>query len=1034
MVEYTVDIAKEAFASEFVDDALVLKTLGGHKEEDRPVWLYLGLPIAGRPAISWFFDREYYLQRYPDIQKGQIDPLIHFINWGASENRSPHPLIEPNYIRSAAERVLPDQASIADLYRVLSEDLADPSPYFSREYYRSQLPPGIKVQGLLRHFLENGFLQGLRPAPGFEPVTDRDGRTADFDLRSALRRLPQQTAERAIKPREAPDPLPISRAGDTGLHEIHLYCLAWNEAKMLPHFLRHYGGFVDRFFVFDNGSTDDTLSMLAANERVTVSHFDVPGDSFVEEERRLSDTVWQQSRGKARWVIVVDIDEFLHHPNLRRYLDDCARDGVTAIEAIGYEMVTDQFPPAELPLTETVTCGVREPFYDKLCIFDPNAIASPNYRLGRHTAAPSGHVQWPAQRQVKLLHYKRLGVDYVARRYTQLKPGLRPRDHENRWGFQYLMSRDEIEAEFERFRRDAAPVPGLGGSRPVELRLAVDGRVLEPSEVRHNRYTFAPMPSGRVYRLSAATDDSGQKQPVPVAEIFFGSASGVRRIAADHPALLEGWSDIEAIGSTPVCWTTGDAIIPIPPEVGPIAAIEVALRWPLTPPVESGGMAEPAAGTTRAESHASRSHIPVSCDRHRHLITEKLRLEAAMQRQPDDIAVREAYFDCLLRISQTHFGAIFASLPEIRTPMMFRGASSDVLNLTNIFSYAEDPGKYAYGVYGIDMPEPRRILDIGAYCGYSAVYFANRFQDAEIVCIEPPGANFDVLAANTAAYANIRCVPAAIWPRRTHVLAAGHVSGDWGNVYAEAPDLGAPSAIPAYTIDEVLELVGWDSVDLVKCWAETSTVDALCAKDRDWLKQVACVCAGKPAGRWPNPGDDARLQATFPEVLFKTAVYDSGLHVFTRRDIASLPQLGPVPVRLVPPSPQRRPMVLADVPEAEQNFHKFDDFNFQLVPNPPGARPATLKLRVWLHGHTRFRSTVIVEPTPATVRLRFCLIAMETGSTVADAVGEPAAASPVNWEVGFKPASGWHEVQISTEALRASEGGLWARFIDPRFE
>ena len=84
MVDYTVDIAKEAFASEFVDDALVLKTLGGHKEEDRPVWLYLGLPIAARPDISWFFDRQYYLRRYPDIEQGQIDHRRWPSGWAAA--------------------------------------------------------------------------------------------------------------------------------------------------------------------------------------------------------------------------------------------------------------------------------------------------------------------------------------------------------------------------------------------------------------------------------------------------------------------------------------------------------------------------------------------------------------------------------------------------------------------------------------------------------------------------------------------------------------------------------------------------------------------------------------------------------------------------------------------------------------------------------------------------------------------------------------------------------------------------------------
>ena len=48
---------------------------------------------------------------------------------------------------------------------------------------------------------------------------------------------------------------------------IHLYTLCWNDRRMLPHFFRHYSFLVDRFFVFDNGSTDGSLQLLAENER-----------------------------------------------------------------------------------------------------------------------------------------------------------------------------------------------------------------------------------------------------------------------------------------------------------------------------------------------------------------------------------------------------------------------------------------------------------------------------------------------------------------------------------------------------------------------------------------------------------------------------------------------------------------------------------------------------------------------------------------------------------------------------------------------
>ena len=87
--------------------------------------------------------------------------------------------------------------------------------------------------------------------------------------------------------------------------KIDLYCLCWNEARIIPFFLRHYLPLVDRVFVYDNGSTDQSVALLSGDERIHVAHFDVTGDSFVEEERWLSDRIWKVSRGSADWVAVM---------------------------------------------------------------------------------------------------------------------------------------------------------------------------------------------------------------------------------------------------------------------------------------------------------------------------------------------------------------------------------------------------------------------------------------------------------------------------------------------------------------------------------------------------------------------------------------------------------------------------------------------------------------------------------------------------------------------------------------------------------
>src|SRR5262249_31736623 len=152
---------------------------------------------------------------------------------------------------------------------------------------------------------------------------------------------------------------------------------------------------------------------------------------------------------------------------------------------------------------------------------------------------------------------------------------------------------------------------------------------------------------------------------------------------------------------------------------------------------------------------------------------------------------------------------------------------------------------------------------LGGYCGYAAVYFANRFPGARIVTVEPPGPNFEVLRANTAPYANIRTLPAAVWHERTQARLAGHVYGDWGTYFRPVLDRAASDLVPAHTIDDLLEMHRWEDAELIKCVIEGAQVDVLTAPDRPWLQRAITVITRPVAGQWI--GDEyARLIAAYP--------------------------------------------------------------------------------------------------------------------------------------------------------------------------
>jgi hypothetical protein len=231
---------------------------------------------------------------------------------------------------------------------------------------------------------------------------------------------------------------------------------------MLPFFFRHYDELVDEYFVYDNGSTDASLMMLRDHGRVHIEHFDVHGDSFVDEERRLGDTIWQRSRGKADWVIVTDIDEHIYRPDLIAYLERCSAQGITAIKTVGYDMVADHFPAGNAKLVDQVSHGCRSAGLDRLCIFNPDAITATHYGPGRHKAWPEGHVVWPLSSEVLLLHFKQMGVDYVCERSAELARGIKTGDIDKGWGKHYQWNREAIVENWQRMKDESIPVPGLG--------------------------------------------------------------------------------------------------------------------------------------------------------------------------------------------------------------------------------------------------------------------------------------------------------------------------------------------------------------------------------------------------------------------------------------------------------------------------------------------------------------------------------------------------------------------------------------------
>jgi FkbM family methyltransferase len=94
------------------------------------------------------------------------------------------------------------------------------------------------------------------------------------------------------------------------------------------------------------------------------------------------------------------------------------------------------------------------------------------------------------------------------------------------------------------------------------------------------------------------------------------------------------------------------------------------------------------------------------------------------------------------------------------------------------------------------------IVDAGANIGASAMWFAATFPAAHVVALEPEGANFALLAANTAG-ANVEPLQAALAAHPGHVRLIDPGEGAWGFRTTAAAGDGTPADIPALTIPDL---------------------------------------------------------------------------------------------------------------------------------------------------------------------------------------------------------------------------------------
>jgi len=235
---------------------------------------------------------------------------------------------------------------------------------------------------------------------------------------------------------------------DKSLPKVDLHVLCWNEEKIIPSFLKHYENWVDRIIVYDNKSNDNSVKILTEHPKVTIISYDTGGEIRDDAYLQIKNNLWKNSIGRADIVIVCDMDEFLYTENIGTLIRNFNDSSATIIKPVGYDMIIEDFDITKsVDLLSDVKYGIRHNHFDKLCMFKPSEIKEINYNFGCHVANPSGNVKY-FDGDVKLLHYKKIGLKYFLDKMGSYHKRLSKFNRDRSLGYQYDFDREKHITDF----------------------------------------------------------------------------------------------------------------------------------------------------------------------------------------------------------------------------------------------------------------------------------------------------------------------------------------------------------------------------------------------------------------------------------------------------------------------------------------------------------------------------------------------------------------------------------------------------------
>lgn len=176
------------------------------------------------------------------------------------------------------------------------------------------------------------------------------------------------------------------------------------------------------------------------------------------------------------------------------------------------------------------------------------------------------------------------------------------------------------------------------------------------------------------------------------------------------------------------------------------------------------------------------------------------------------------------------------TVPTYQTTFQMRPNSSDGPTFEQVLVDEE----YQLDRFLSRLGPIRTIVDAGANVGYTSLYFAKQYPEAQIVAIEPDAANTAILKAHTISYPKVKILQTGLWHRPSSLRLVDEGYGHYGFMVEEVPD-GSPNSFSATSLTAIMEENNWQTIDLLKLDVEGSEKEIFSADFAAWLPKTRCL-------------------------------------------------------------------------------------------------------------------------------------------------------------------------------------------------